>query len=642
MTIRIGRVEWIFLSLLAVYLLRGVLRIPISLQLLISAAMLVTGTWSFVRVARSTVRHLLWRLRNRLIVAYVFIALVPVVLITMLVGIGGYLTGGQLTIWFVMSELERRTAALASTVEYLARESPGERQTWVQNVAPFVSTRFPGLQLIIDDNRRWTYPPDAQIQSPPAGWNPGSGLLIRDGSLYGWAYTNDNNRRVMGLFPISRELLGQLAPDITESAILDLRSDRVLLHPGPPSGSESHNRLPPAVNRFDFEIRWGAPLPVQSWEKPAEVINEWITVRTRPSAIFRTVFHQKVDWATEFVPMLFFTVAVGFLIAEVVALFIGISITRTVTRAVHDLYESTLRIRSGDFSHRIPIRGSDQLAELSVSFNQMTENVRRLLSIEKERERLQAELEIAREVQNQLYPKKVPEVESLALTAVCNPARMVSGDYYDYQQLGSDKVAIAIGDVAGKGISAALLMATVQSSFRSQIRGSLEIAVAAPEARARIQVSTSHLVSQLNQQLYADTSPEKYATFYLGVYDVDSSTLTYTNAGHLPPVLVRNGVASRLEVNGMVVGAFPFARYGESQVVLHSGDLIVFFTDGMTEPENEYGEMFGEDRLVDIVVRNAHRSDREIIESIMEAVHEWTGAGELQDDMTLLVLRRKA
>jgi sigma-B regulation protein RsbU (phosphoserine phosphatase) len=338
--------------------------------------------------------------------------------------------------------------------------------------------------------------------------------------------------------------------------------------------------------------------------------------------------------------MVFFTVAIAFLIAEVVALFIGVSITRTVTGAVHALYESTLRIRAGDFSHRIPIRGSDQLAELSVSFNQMTENMQRLLAIEKERERLQAELEIAREVQNQLYPKKVPAVESLEVTAACNPARMVSGDYYDYQQLGKDKVAIAIGDVAGKGISAALLMATVQSSFRSQIRGSLEMAVSALEARTRIQVSTSNLVSQLNQQLYADTSPEKYATFYLGVYDETSSSLTYTNAGHLPPVLVRNGEASRLEVNGMVVGAFPFARYGESQIKLEPDDLIVFFTDGITEPENAYGEMFGEDRLVDIVVRSAHLSDREIIDCVMEAVNEWTGAGELQDDMTLLVVRR--
>lgn len=630
MTIRFGKVELTFLILLVVYLLLGLVKTPFTIKLLIVSALLVTGAWTFSRLARTTVRHLLWRLRNRLIVAYIFIALVPVVLITLLVGIGGFLTGGQFTIWVVTSEMERRTAALQNTVRYLASNTPAERLEWVENVAPYLDTRFPGLQLTIEDRSRWTYPVQADVPPLPKAWPRGYGLLLREGLLYGWAYTELGERRVMATFPITREFLGSLAPDMAESTVLDLKSDKLLLHPNPEEGERpTRNRFPPAVNRFDFEILWGVPIPVRLWDRPDQIVDEWLSVRTRPSALLRTVYQQKVDLATDFVPMLLFTFAILFLVAEFVALFIGISITKTITDAVHNLYESTLRIRAGDFSHRIPIEGNDQLAELSMSFNTMTENMRRLLVIEKERERLHAELEIAREVQNQLYPKKVPTIESLCLTAVCNPARMVSGDYYDYQQLGSDKVAIAIGDVAGKGISAALLMATIQSSFRSQIRATVDGAV-----------STSTLVSQLNQQLYADTSPEKYATFYLGLYDEASSTLTYTNAGHLPPILVRNGDATRLEVDGMVVGAFPFARYGESQLRLEPGDLIVFFTDGISEPEDAYGEMFGEERLTEIVLRNAHRPDREIIDCVMEAVLQWTGAGELQDDMTLLVMRR--
>ena len=132
----------------------------------------------------------------------------------------------------------------------------------------------------------------------------------------------------------------------------------------------------------------------------------------------------------------------------------------------------------------------------------------------------------------------------LLLTAVCNPARLVSGDYYDYQQVGDSSIAIVIGDVAGKGISAALLMATVQSSFRAQLRGSLERAAGPGNDEMRASVSTSRVVSHLNQQLYADTAPEKYATFFLGVYDETTSTLTYTNAGHLPPILLREGEAT--------------------------------------------------------------------------------------------------
>ncbi|HEX2061553.1 MAG TPA: PP2C family protein-serine/threonine phosphatase, partial [Thermoanaerobaculia bacterium] len=241
----------------------------------------------------------------------------------------------------------------------------------------------------------------------------------------------------------------------------------------------------------------------------------------------------------------------------------------------------------------------------------------------------------------QLYPRAIPELPSLRLIGMCDPARMVSGDYYDYQQLGPDRVAIAIGDVAGKGISAALLMATVQSSFRTQLRGSIEMAAAAGDAISKATVSTSSVVSHLNQQLFADTSPEKFATFFLGVYDEPSGALTYTNAGHLPPILIHRGEALKLEVNGMVVGAFPFAQYGESSVVLTGGDLLVFYTDGITEPENEYGEMFGEQRLIDLVQKNSHLDDSEIISILTQAVRQWTGSDELQDDMTLLLARRR-
>jgi sigma-B regulation protein RsbU (phosphoserine phosphatase) len=307
--------------------------------------------------------------------------------------------------------------------------------------------------------------------------------------------------------------------------------------------------------------------------------------------------------------------------------------TRNITGAVHHLYEGTHRIMRGDFSHRIEVHGKDQLAELGVSFNRMTENLARLLTVAKEKERLQSEIEIAREVQNQLYPRAAPQTESMRLTAVCRPARMVSGDYYDYECTRDTYLALAIGDVAGKGISAALLMATLQSSLRTQLNAHLNGNQDGPPSAAR-------LVSQLNQYLYANTSAEKYTTLCLGLYDEVASSFVYTNGGHLPPALVRKGAVTRLDVNGTVVGAFPFAEYGESRISLEPGDLLVFFTDGVTEPENEYGEMFGEERFLDLVARHAHLGEDEIVRTVVESVREWTGSDELQDDMTLLLARR--
>jgi phosphoserine phosphatase RsbU/P len=153
-------------------------------------------------------------------------------------------------------------------------------------------------------------------------------------------------------------------------------------------------------------------------------------------------------------------------------------------------------------------------------------------------------------------------------------------------------------------------------------------------------LSTSRLVSNLNRQLYSMTSAEKYATFCLGIYDESSSTFTYTNAGHLSPMLIRDGAAELLDVNGTVVGAFDFSQYTESGIELRSGDLLVFYTDGVTEPENEYGEMFGEERLIQILTRNAHRREEDIIALVLDSVKQWTATEELQDDMTLLLARR--
>jgi sigma-B regulation protein RsbU (phosphoserine phosphatase) len=149
------------------------------------------------------------------------------------------------------------------------------------------------------------------------------------------------------------------------------------------------------------------------------------------------------------------------------------------------------------------------------------------------------------------------------------------------------------------------------------------------------------MVSELNQQLHATTSPEKYATFFFAIYDPKTGLLTYTNAGHLQPVLFRDGAATLLEVSGLMVGAFPFATYEESKLELRSGDLLVCYTDGITEPENEYGEMFGEQRLIDVVAKNVDRDEAHIIESVMESVREWTGVPELSDDMTVLLARKR-
>ena len=333
----------------------------------------------------------------------------------------------------------------------------------------------------------------------------------------------------------------------------------------------------------------------------------------------------------------FIIIASLLLVTELISLVIGISLTRTITGTVHELYLGTRKIAEGDFSYRIPVRGKDQLAALGGSFNNMSAQIEQLVVIAKEKERMESELEIAREVQNQLFPRTPPTMRTVKLTGLCRPARSCSGDYYDYLCLPDGNLALAIGDVAGKGISAALLMASIQSIMRTQLAAGLPLSAAAGSGAVRGHHSTTGIVAQLNKQLYANTSLEKYATFFFGLYEENSRLLTYTNAGHLPPLLIHRGEFRPLEVTGTVVGAFPMMTYGEETVQLESGDLLVAYTDGITEPENAYGQEFGEQRLGETILRLQDSEPDEIAAKVMEAVCEWSSAPELPDDMTIVI-----
>ena len=326
-------------------------------------------------------------------------------------------------------------------------------------------------------------------------------------------------------------------------------------------------------------------------------------------------------------------VTILFLLVELASLVAGISLSRSITGAVHELYVGTQHVKEGDFAYRIPVKGNDQLAELATSFNTMTQNLGRLIVVAKEKERLESELAIAREVQNQLFPKDAPFTKHAGAEG-----RLQSGAHGLRRLL---RFHAALRSLAGLRHR----RRRRQGDFRGAAHGhhSIHHAHAVERQQRRPgppHFSTATMVATLNRQLYATTAPEKYATFYFALYDEVTNALTYTNAGHLAPILLRGTTIQTLDSTGTVVGAFPVARYGEKTVQLDQGDMLVAYTDGIVEPENAYGEMFGEERLKDLLVKYSKADSSEIIARTMEAVNHWTGAGELQDDMTMLVARR--
>lgn len=634
-----GRVGIAFLILLALYVVAGLAGMR-GTRVVAGAGALLTGVWLGVRLFRSIARLAVWRLRNRLLVTYLFIAVVPIVLIAGLAIASGYALVDQLAVYLVTGELQRRIDNVESAAQSLVQTPAPNRPAVMEAMMDlFYLEHFPGIEVAVRQSGNvYRYPVNSAMELPAETWRPGSGILRRRGQFYLWAYKKTKEGDVTVSVPVTRAFLDGLVPNL---GIVDFgQSVGQMRRTQPGPGNVAPSRLPPAFSRLDQPLVWFASIPTTTWRNPGEVSDALLMVRTRASAVLAAVFNRGADLAQEGLLVSMLVGVIVFFLVEIISIFIGLTMTRTITGAVHRLYEGTERVKQGDFSHRIQVRGKDQLAELARSFNTMTENLERLVVVAKEKERLQSEIEIAREVQSQLYPRQVPHTRTLKLTAVCQPARMVSGDYYDYECIRDSQVALAIGDVAGKGISAALLMATLQSSLRTQLTSWLEAGAAAGNGHVSAPVSTSRLVSRLNVQLHALTSPEKYATFLLGIYDEPSGMFTYTNAGHLPPLLVRDGIPQRLDVNGTVVGAFAFSKYGESRVEMKPGDLLVCFTDGITEPENAYGEMYGEDRLADLVVKNSHRTEEQIVETVLAHVHEWTSSEELQDDMTILVARR--
>jgi sigma-B regulation protein RsbU (phosphoserine phosphatase) len=633
-----GRIGVAFVVLFLGYFAIEVFAPRSGFRIVIGLGLLVAGVWLAIRMLRMVARQAVWRLRNRLLVTYLFIAAVPILLIISLAVVGGMLLAQQLAVYLVTSELDRRIESLDSAAQSIVRTTPADRPAVMEGmVRLFYRDRFPGIEILAyNAGRAIRYPADGTLVPPSGAWQSTRGVLLHDDRFYLWSFVKSPAGDVTVVAPLTSDLLAGLVPHL---GLVDFQESD-------PSGrarisvAKNVGNLPLAVNRFDYEFLWFATLPMAEWNAPSKSDVGYLVVRSRASAVLNAVFNRKADLAQGVLVIILIIGLIVFVIVELVSVIIGISMTRTITGAVHRLYQGTQKVIEGDFSHRIDVTGKDQLAELSSSFNSMTENLERLLVVAKEKERLQSEIEIAREVQSQLFPRVVPKTRTLQLTAICQPARMVSGDYYDYEIIRDSQVALAIGDVAGKGISAALLMATLQSSLRTQLQSWLEVAAVAGNGNSVANVSTSHLVSRLNTQLHAYTSPEKYATFCLGVLDESTGGFTYTNAGHLPPLLVRDGVPERLDVNGTVVGAFPFSTYGESRVNLNAGDVLVCFTDGITEPENEYGEMYGEDRLADLIAKNIHRTNEQIIEMVLSSVHQWTASEELQDDMTILIARR--
>ncbi len=649
---------------------------PGFLWVLFWAALLPPSLYYLVRLVRFFRERVLWRLRWRLIVTYAFIAVVPILLILGLVLIGALVVNGQFAAFLAASNLRDHFDELRQLNRAVAHEahlSPAKTpEALLERLRRFYasglvehSASYPDLEItlrvgsLVRAFRVDGTPLPTAVAVPP--WlrrEEFAGVVVDGGQVALRALdqerTSVGDLTVILSQPFTPELLDLVGEGIGPVGVFLPRGAEPA-RPTPPSEADSRLatsdgrqagtinisskslRLPSPVNRLDYTVFGAAALNPVLWNGPSEehlrvpaLLYAYSRILSLNSQLLATLGDLSRIYVTAFRAL-----GVVFLVIEFFALLIGVRLTRSMTTTVDKLYQATERVKTGDFSYRIGMPAGDQLSALGEAFDNMTASVERLLRESEEKSRLESELEIAREVQTRLFPQRAPEVPGLELYGICKPARVVSGDYYDFLQLGEKRLGLVLGDISGKGISAALLMAAIQSALHAQFYNGHSPA----GASQAISLSTADVIARLNRQLFDSTPREKYATFFYAVYDGESRKLAYTNAGHLPPFLFRSNKVERLSVGGTVVGLFAGVTYEQSVIQIEPGDTILAFTDGVTEPENSYGEEFGEARLLEATRRALSLPAAALVEEVCRSVTDWTGGPELQDDMTLMVAR---
>jgi sigma-B regulation protein RsbU (phosphoserine phosphatase) len=680
-------------------------------------------------------RRLLWRVRRRLVITYLFVGLTPIVLLVLLGLLSAFGGSGQAMARIITAQLnatERQTQMNArSLAESFSRLPPAttdaQVQSWLDERTALLQSSLPGARVALwqaapegEDAQSVGHKGAAKFTSEPSDETtralgtdePAVGAALpewlRGRDVWkGLAFAPPANEKqgfasasvralvrgqrsgrpfaVLLVVPISRAFVEQqretsgiylrpffvnpeLGRQASQSAVRAAQRNGSGQPQSTASDEEGLERRAEELVRTD---QFGEPLSGTKYPVILSTTN-WMSGETRENIGFL------FDWSWAVAGQQFWggssagetwrkaltMIAVVFLVLELMALLAAAWITRAVTGTVHKLYRATQFIKRGDFSHRVRVRSRDQLGELAVSFNDMAANIESLLHERVERERLEREVEIAAEVQAQLFPRRTPDLRTVHISADCRAARGVAGDYYDYIEIAPGLVALALGDVSGKGVSAALVMSNLQAALRAQTTITAErlstaeraVAVSAASsggasaagspllahvvADARLDGAVSRMTANINEQLCLSTDANRFATLFLAIYEERTRTLRYTNAGHNAPLLVRaGGTVERLSTGGIMVGAFDWANYEESSAKLRKDDLLLIFSDGITEAENADGIEYGEGRLKELAVKHRKVGAAEMQRAIFQEIDQWSGTRERNDDQTLVIVK---
>ena len=604
--------------------------------------------------------RLLWKVRNRLILICVLMGLAPLVTFLTLGGVALYLLAGQFSTTLMLSDLDlASTEVLDETISGAALRLPGHVQHQVTVRGEGEPQDSSPISIAVLEGTTWkplvrgVTTSDEQEALPAAGvpgWlhAPFHGIVQSGRKLYICSEVVVPN----GTTPVT--VLGSRPLDGAQLRKMTHGLGSVTLFSGfgaSPDQTKKHQResgtdtkdgeldggfetlkgssLPERERVIDPPVFFSSPAPVVQWTT-GETVPAMVSVISRPGLLYRRLFATSVEAGTVVFWILVVSASVLGLM-ELFALFLAVRLSHTITRSVADLYRGTEEIDAGHLGHRIQVLRKDQFGALSASFNRMAASISDLLLQQREKEKLLSELAIAQEVQTTLFPPSPATLPKFEMHAVCVPARSVGGDYFDFIFGPGSSLCLALGDISGKGISAALLMASLHSAVR---------AFSLTDEQSPAFPPPSALLKSLNEHLIRSTVAARYATMFVASYDSEAQTLTYSTGGHPPPLLFsKNGGVKRLDCGGSVVGLIENLEYEQATVHMERGDLLVAYTDGITEPENSDVE-FGEERLRQLIELHKGQPLSQLASETLGAVRQWIGDREQPDDMTLLFARQ--
>jgi serine phosphatase RsbU (regulator of sigma subunit) len=352
--------------------------------------------------------------------------------------------------------------------------------------------------------------------------------------------------------------------------------------------------------------------------------NVLFTIRISPKTLFANLFSSESIINRTYL-ILFAALAIILGAILVLVAMIGFGLAGGITRSISLLRKGTYQISQGNLNARIYIKSRDELGQLAGSFNAMVADLSRMLVEIKDKERMEGELEAARAIQLKLLPQVPPEIAGYLVAATSLPAKQVGGDYYDFLPEPAGRTSVAVGDVCGKGMPAALLMANLQASLHTLSESGL---------------TAQELITRLNRVLYANTDPQIFVTFFFGVLDPASGEFAFVNAGHNPPILCGNDRLEQLTAGGLPLGIMADSTYSSGQIGLEPGEMVVLYSDGIVEAADAQEVEFGEARFIKLLQDHSQEDPQTIQQIVLREVAEYCGTP--QDDVTLVILKRMA